>query len=111
MTNMEKEKKETSGTGNEPKVEFRRIQIDRYGEDGKGTTYPGVMGVAKDKSGREIAFSGCIEGFEAMIWSAAENKENLTEYLDCLLELFLEKSLHDNPGVSSRIADDKFYHN
>jgi len=108
---MEAANKNTPGEDNKPAVEFRRIQIDRYGEDGKGTTYPGVMGVVKDASGKEIAFSGCIEGFEAMIWSLAEDKMKLSEYLEILLGLFLEKSLHDSPGTFSKIAEEKFYHN
>jgi hypothetical protein len=108
---MEAENKKTSGKENKPQVEFRRIEIVRYHNNDEGTSYPGVMGVVKDESGKEIAFSGCIEGFEAMIWSLAEDKEKLSEYLDCLLGLFLEQGLHDNPGISSEIAEKKFYHN
>ena len=108
---MEPENKKTPGEENKYDVEFRRIQIDRYDEDGKGSTYPGVMGVVKDASGKEISFSGCIEGFEAMIWSLAEDKENLSENLNTLLELFLERKIHDEPGVFSEIAEMKLYHN
>ena len=108
---MEENNDKIPAKGNEPKVEFRRVNILRHNEDGGGTWYPGVMGVIRDESGKEIAFSGCIEGFEAMIWSAAEDIDKLGENLGGLLELFLERSLHNDPGVFSEIAGNKFFHN
>jgi hypothetical protein len=101
----------TQGKENKPMVEFRNVRIESHRENGKAVSYPGYMGVVKDESGKEVAFSGCIEGFEAMIWSRAERQETLCRNLGVLLELFLERTLHDYPGIFSKIGEKKFFHN
>ena len=79
--------------------------------DGEILSYPGYMKVLTDEKGKEIAFCGIVEGFQAMIWSRAESREELCSNIEILLELFAGKTMHDNPGVRSKIGETDYYHN
>lgn len=48
---------------------------------------------------------------EGQIWSSGETQDELAHYLDDICTMKLDFGLHDNEGVSSKIAEGKYFHN
>jgi hypothetical protein len=64
----------------------------------------------KTEDGKTIN-RGSVVVNEGKIWSAGETQDELGYYLDDICTMKLDFGLHDNEGVSSKIAEEKYFHN
>ena len=110
---MKKEKKE------EPEkkkgglnIEITELFMAKAGKKDWTRRYMGTITREKDDKGNEISASGRISmDNRAELWSKAESQESMAENMDGIIEMVLDYNLHDDVGVSSMIAYNKFFHN
>lgn len=109
---MEEDKSKPPEKKDKERFEITELFMAKCGKKGWDRRFQGVIFREKDASGKEIAVNGNIymEG-EGMFWSRDTDEEKYGENIDTILELRLDYGLHSNPGVSSAIAGNKFFHN
>jgi hypothetical protein len=64
----------------------------------------------KTEDGKTIN-RGTVVVNEGKIWSAGETQDELGDYLDDICTMKLDFGLHANGGVSSKIGEEKYFHN
>ena len=102
---------------NKPKKKKDRFEITEMfmaqcGKDKWSQCYYGVINREKDENGKEIAVnSHILLPHQGLIWARAENQKILGDLLDSMVEWRLKFCLHNDPGVNSEIAEQKFFHN
>jgi hypothetical protein len=109
---MENEKKEQPGKKKKERIEITELFMAKKGKKGWEDCFMGVIYREKDESGIQIAVNGNVTiGKDGKIWSRDVNEDAYGENLDNIVELRLDFGLHDNPGVTSVVADQSFSHN
>jgi hypothetical protein len=110
---MEDDKKEPSEKNkNLLKMEISELFMAKKGKKGWNCRFLGVIHREKDESGNQIAVNGNIklEG-DGMFWSRDTDEKKYGDNIDSILELRIDYDLHSDPGVTSLIANIKFFHN
>ena len=96
----ERRKKHPSG------IEITELFMAKKGKKGWAWCFHGVIHREKDENGRETAVnSKILLPGEGHIWSRDVNQDKCGENLDDMVELRLDRNIHDNPGVTIEIAE------
>lgn len=107
---MKKEEKNPSGKKrrNPMNIEITELFMAKKGKKGWDYCFHGVIHREKDADGNETAVNSKIllpgEGY---IWSRDVNQDKCGDNLDDMVELRLDHNIHDNPGVTVEIAEQK----
>ncbi len=110
---MKEEKKEEPGKKKKGmNLEITELFGAKKGKKGFSDFHIGVIHREKDAAGNEVAVNGNIrlEG-EGVFWSRDTDQEKYGENIDNILELRIDYGIHNDPGISSKIAEEKFFHN
>ena len=68
--------------------------------------------IVRDKSEDGTTINrGKVVVNEGQIWSTGETQDELGNNLDGICTMKLDLGLHDNEGVTSKIAVEKYFHN
>ena len=103
-----KEKKEKS----EKKKKISSLEITELFLVKSGWDRTFMAEIVRDKTedGKTIN-CGRVVVNEGQIWSTGETQDELGNYLDEICTMKLDLGLHDNAGVTSKIAEGKYFHN
>jgi hypothetical protein len=108
---MQEQKKEPPKKKKD-RFEITELFMARNVRSGWKDCFYGVIYREKDDSGRETGVYGKIDmKGDGTIWSRDADQDAYGENLDNIVEMRLDHGLHDDPGVSSVIAEEKFFHN
>jgi hypothetical protein len=95
-----------------PRLEITELFMATCGKGNFEECYYGTISREKDENGKEISVSSNILIPEqGMVWAQAGNQDELGELLDSLIEMHLLQGIHNDQGVSSSIAETRFFHN
>jgi hypothetical protein len=105
---MKEEKKQQP----EKKKKISSLEITElfFVKSGWDRTFLGEIVRDKTEDGKTINY-GTVVVDEGKIWSAGETQDELGIYLDDICTMKLDLGLHEEPGISTVIAFNKFYHN
>ena len=93
-------------------IEITELFMAKKVKNGWKDCFWAVINRENDESGKEVAVSGHASiNDDGKIWSRDVNQDAYGENLDNIVELRLDYGLHKDPGVSSVVADQKFFHN
>jgi hypothetical protein len=93
-------------------LEITELFMAKKGKNGWDNCFWAVINRENDESGKEVAVSGHASiRDEGKIWSRDVSQDAYGENLDNMVELRLDYRLHEDPGISSVIADKRFFHN
>jgi hypothetical protein len=107
-----KEKKKKPPEKKKDRFEITELFMAKKGKNGWKDRFWAVINREHDESGKEVAVSGHASiRDDGKIWSRDVSQDAYGENLDSIVELRLDYGLHDNPGVSSVVADQRFFHN
>ena len=111
---MKEEKKKPSGRKkkNLPDIEITELFMAKKGRNGWDTCFHGVIHREKDNEGNETGVNGNIfMPGEGKFWSRGVNQWQYGENIDDIVELRIDHCIHNDPGVTSEIAEQKYFHN
>ncbi len=109
---MGPEKKDPSEKKKPERFQITELFMARCGKKDWKRTFIGSINREKDEKGNEIAVSGKFPVYnDGHFWSRASSQDEFGVMIDEIVELRLDYGLHNDPGVSSAIADEKFFHN
>jgi hypothetical protein len=93
-------------------LEITELFMARNVKSGWKDCFIGVIYREKDESGREIGVYGKIDmKGDGTIWSRDVDQDAYGETMDDIVEMRLDCGLHNDPGISSVVADQRFFHN
>lgn len=110
---MEEGKKDQPEKEKKPlRLEITELFGAKKGKKDFSVFHIGVIHREKDEAGNEIAVNGNIrlEG-DGAFWSRDTDQDKYSENIDSILELRIDYGIHKDPGISSKIAEQKFFHN
>lgn len=109
---MEEENDESKEKKKNERFEITELFMATNGRNNMKECYYGVIRRDKDENGKEISVNcNILIPGRGMVWAEAEDQWKLGPVLDDLVELQLSRGIHDDPGVTSSIAETKFFHN
>jgi hypothetical protein len=109
---MKEKKKEPPEKKKKERFEITELFMARNVSSGWKDCFYGVIYREKDESGKEIGVYGKIDmKGEGAIWSRDISQDAYGGNLDSIVQLRLDYGLHKDPGVSSVVADQRFFHN
>jgi hypothetical protein len=109
---MEPEKKDPQKKNEKDWLQITELFMARCGKKDWNRTFIGSINRENDESGNETAVSGKFPVYiDGHFWSRASSQDEFRDNIDEIVELRLDYGLHNDPGVSSVIADEKFFHN
>ncbi len=105
---MEEKRKDSSKKKkNLPKIEITELFLVKSGWN---RTFLAEIFRDSTEDGKAINY-GTVVVNEGKIWSTGETQDELSNYLDDICTMKLDYSLHDDAGVSTKIAGESFFHN
>ena len=105
---MENKKKENTGKNkNLSKIQITELFLVK---SGWSRTFLAEIVRGNTEDGKTINY-GTVVVNEGKMWSTGETQDELSNYLDDICTMKLDYGLHDDAGISTKIAGGSLFHN